>query len=150
MNREDRDRKALRGTPPDRDRNGELAEGPRRLLAVMDPEHDRPGYWDRLHATVLERAALELARRRRRARESVGAVLSGWSRSLIPVAAAAAAIAAFLVGSEVRQAVDSAPPLLLEDILASEVEDGAFRAVMSGREPANPVAFMALVEGNVR
>ncbi len=150
MNKEDRDRIAVRGAPPNRNRNGDSADGPRRMLAVMDPGHDRPGYWDRFRAAVLKRAAFELARRRRLARESVGAVLSGWSRRLIPVAAAAAAIAAFLVGSEVRQAVDSAPPLLLEDVLANEVEDGAFQAVMSGREPANPVAFMALVEGNAR
>lgn len=150
MNKEDRDRMSVRGAPPNRNRNGESAGGPRRMLAVMDPGHDRPGYWNRLRAAVLKRAAFELARRRRLARGSVGAVLSGWSRSLIPVAAAAAAIAAFLVGSEVRQAADSAPPLLLEDVLANEVEDGAYQAVMSGREPANPVAFMALVEGNVR
>lgn len=150
MNKEDRDRMAFRRGAPDRDPNGDSAERPRRLLAVMDPGHDRPGYWDRLRALVLERAAFELARRRRLARESVRTVLSGWSRSLIPVAVGAAAVAAFLVGSEVRQAVDSAPPLLLEDVLASEVEDGAFQAVMSGREPASPVAFMALVEGNVR
>lgn len=116
----------------------------------MDPESDRPGYWDRLRALVLQRAAFELARRRRLARESVRTVLSGWSRSLIPVAVGAAAVAAFLVGSGVRQAVDPSPPLLLEDVLASEVADGAFQAVMSGREPASPVAFMALVEGNVR
>jgi len=98
---------------------------------------------------VMERAALELARRRRLARESVATVLSGWSRSLIPVAAAAAVVAAFLVGSEVRHAADNAPPLVLEDVLASEVEDGAPRPVMNGQAPASPVAFMALVEGNV-
>ena len=149
MNTEKQDRMALRGVSPDRNRNGESADGLQRLLVVMDPEYDRPGYWDRLRATVMERASFELARRRRLARESVAAVLSGWSRSLIPVAVAAAAIAAFLVGSEVRQAADANPPLLLEDLLASEVEDGPFQAVMSGRAPANPVAFMAMVEGNV-
>lgn len=131
------------------DRNGESAGGIRRALQSMDPGYERPGYWDRLRTTVMERASSELERRRRLARESVAGILSGWSRSLIPVAAAAAAIAAFLIGSEVRQAADTSPPLLLEDILANEVGDGAFQAVMSGRAPASPVAFMALVEGDV-
>ena len=148
MNTEEQDRAALRGASPDRNRNGEPADGLRRLLAVMDPEHDRPGYWDDLRAGVVERASFELARRRRMARESVAAVLSGWSRSLIPVAAAAAAVAAFLVAGEVRRAANAAPPLLLEDVLAGEVGDGPFQAALSGRAPANPVAFLARVEGN--
>ena len=117
-------------------------------MVVMDAAYERPGYWDRFRAKIMKRAAFELAKRRRLARGSVAAILSGWSRSLIPVAAAAAVIAAFLVGSEVRQAADPAPPLLLEDVLANEVGDGEFQAVMSGRAPTGPVAFMALVEGN--
>jgi len=139
---------ALRSESTRDDRNGDPANGLRPLLVVMDPEYDRPGYWGRLRTRVMERAAFELARRRRIARESVAAVLSGWSRSLIPVAVAAAAITALLVGGEVRQAADI-PPLALEDVLANEVEDGALQAVMRGRDPANPVVFMALVEGNV-
>lgn len=140
---------ALRSESTRDDRNGDSANGLRPLLVVMDPEYDRPGYWGRLRNRVMERAAFELARRRRIARESVAAVLSGWSRSLIPVAVAAAAIAALLVGGEVRQAAEHIAPLALEDVLANEVEDGALQAVMSGRDPANPVVFMALVEGNV-
>jgi anti-sigma-K factor RskA len=120
----------------------------RALLQVMDPEHDAPGYWNRFRGAVMERAAFELARRRASARESVAAVLSGWSRSLIPVAAAAAVAAVFLIGSEVRHAADAAPPLALEDVLASEVEDGVLQTVVNGQAPASPVAFMALVEGN--
>ncbi|MDE2762234.1 MAG: hypothetical protein OXQ94_02980 [Gemmatimonadota bacterium] len=140
-------------TPPrgsrGHDRNGGPAGGIRRALRAMDPEYERPGYWDRLRTSVMKRASLELARRRRLARVSVAAILSGWSRRLIPVAAAAAVVAAFLIGTEVRQASDASPPLLLEDILANEVGDGAFQAVISGQAPASPVAFMALVEGNV-
>ena len=118
-------------------------------MEVVDPGYGRPGYWKRFHAAVMERAAFELARRRGIVRESVAAVLSGWSRSLIPVAAAAAAVAAFLVGSEVRHAADARPPLALEDLLADEVEDEIPPFEIGGQVPANPVAFMALVEGNV-
>ena len=140
---------AGQGRPPVAATNGDSLEEPRARLEVVDPGHGLPGYWERFHATVMERAAFELARRRKVARESVASVLSGWSRSLIPVAVAAAVVAAFLVGSEVRHAVDASPPLVLEDVLANEVGDGALQAVMSGQAPASPVAFMALVEGNV-
>ena len=129
--------------------NGGYSREPRAVLEFIDPEHDSPGYWNRFRDAVMERAAFELARRRAIARESVAAVLSGWSRSLIPVAAAAAVAAAFLVGSEVRNAADAEPPLALEDVLAGEVEDGTPPAAIAGPAPANPVAFMALVEGRV-
>ncbi len=149
MNTKDRDRKAGRGSPPVGDTNASRTREVRASLEIVDPGYRLPGYWERFHATVMERTAFELARRRRLARESVAAVLSGWSRSLIPVAAAAAVVAAFLVGSEVRYAADAAPPLVLEDVLAAEIEDGALQGVVGGQVPANPVAFMALVEGNV-
>ena len=54
MNTEKQDRMALRGVSPDRNRNGESADGLQRLLVVMDPEYDRPGYWDRLRAGTLD------------------------------------------------------------------------------------------------
>ena len=118
------------------------------VVSVLDPAHDSPGYWDRFRATVMERAVFELARRREMARESVAAVLSGWSRSLIPVALAAGVIAAFLVAGEARSKAAAGPPLALEDVLASEMQTSAYQAVTSGEGPANLVAFMALVEGN--
>lgn len=149
MNTENGDRKAGRGSSPVGDTNGSPTREVGASLEIVDPGYRLPGYWERFHATVMERAAFELARRRRLARESVAAVLSGWSRSLIPVAVAAAAVAAFLIGTEVRHAADAAPPLVLEDVLAAEVEDGALQGVVNGQLPANPVAFMALVEGNV-
>ena len=117
-------------------------------LEVMDPGHGHPGYWDRFRARIMERAVFELARRGELARESVAAVLSGWSRSLIPVALAAAVIAAFLVGNEARRNAAAGPLLALEDVLASDMAGGPFEAVMNGEMHANPVAFMALVEGN--
>ena len=148
MKTEDRDRMAGRDRVPVGSNKGEFPREQRASLEIVDPGYRLPDYWERFHASVMERAAFELARRRRLARESVATVLSGWSRSLIPVAVAAAAVAAFLVGSEVRHAADAQPPLALEDVLASEVEDGAMPAVLNGPAPANPVAFMALVEGN--
>ena len=119
-----------------------------RLLRVLDPAHDSPGYWERFRAEIMERAAFELARRRDRARESVELVLSGWSRSLIPVALAAAVIAAIMVGSEAVR--DSGPgvPLVLEDVLASDFSDEVLETAITGEAHSSSVAFMAFVEGN--
>lgn len=116
-------------------------------LEVLDPAHERPGYWERFRGQILERAAFELARRREAARETVTAVLSGWSRSLIPVAAAAAVIAAIMVASEARQDTEPAPSLVFEDILGGGLTESAFQAALQSDTNSNTVAFMAFVEG---
>jgi len=118
------------------------------LLRVLDPAHDSPGYWERFRAEIMERAAFELARRRDRARESVELVLSGWSRSLIPVALAAAVIAAIMVGGEAVRDSGPGTPLVLEDVLASDFSDEVLETAITGEAHSSPVAFMALVEGN--
>jgi len=119
-----------------------------RLLRVLDPAHDRPGYWERFRAEIMERAAFELARRRDRARESVELVLSGWSRSLIPVALAAAVIAAIMVGSEAVRDSGSGAPLVREDVLATDFSDEVLETAITGEAHSSSVAFMAFVEGN--
>ena len=116
-------------------------------LAVMDPGYDRPEYWERQHGRIMERVAFELARRRAAVRESVAAVLSGWSRSLIPVAVAAAVIAAVLVTAETRRQAEPAPQLVLQDILGEGEGDRPFEALLSADRAASAVTFMALVEG---
>ena len=118
------------------------------LLRVLNPAHDSPGYWERFRAEIMERAAFELARRRDRARESVELVLSGWSRSLIPVALAAAVIAAIMVGSEAVRDSDPGAPLVLEDVLASDFSDEVLETAITGEAHSSSVAFMAFVERN--
>ena len=118
------------------------------LLRALDPAHDRPGYWERFRAEIVERAAFELARRRDRARESVELVLSGWSRSLVPVAVAAAVIAAIMLGSESARDAGSGAPLVLEDVLATDLGDEVLQTVIDGEAHASTVAFMAFVEGD--
>lgn len=61
-------------------------------LRVLDPEGTDPGYWERFHARSLRRAEAELVRRRR-ARFTVESQLMSWGRAILPVAAAAAAVA---------------------------------------------------------
>ena len=118
------------------------------LLRALDPAHDRPGYWERFRAEIMERAAFELARRRELARESVELVLSGWSRSLVPVAVAAALIAAIMLGSENTQGPGPGTPLVLEEVLATDLGDEVLQTVIAGEAHASTVAFMAFVEGD--
>ena len=117
-------------------------------LEVLDPAHERPGYWDGFRARILENAAFELARRREAARESVAAVLSGWSRSLIPVAAAAALIASIMIANESRQPADPAPRL--EDLLGGALGASSFQATLGAGVQSNTAAFMAFVEEDTR
>lgn len=118
------------------------------LLQALDPAHDRPGYWERFRAEIMERAAFELARRRELARESVELVLSGWSRSLVPVAVAAAVIAAIMLGSETTRDPGPGTPLVLEEVLATDLGDEVLQTVIAGEAHASTVAFMAFVEGD--
>lgn len=118
------------------------------LLRALDPAHDRPGYWERFRAEIMERAAFELARRRELARESVELVLSGWSRSLVPVAVAAAVIAAIMLGTETTQDPGPGTPLVLEEVLATDLGDEVLQTVIAGEAHTSAVAFMAFVEGD--
>ena len=118
------------------------------LIRALDPAHDRPGYWERFRAEIMERAAFELARRRELARESVELVLSGWSRSLVPVAVDEAVIAAIMLGSETTQDPGPGTPLVLEEVLATDLGDEVLQTVIAGEAHASAVAFMAFVEGD--
>ena len=64
---------------------------------AIDPEQADPGYWHRLHRMVMNAASAELARRRRALDATVSEVVLSWWRTLVPTAAMAAALAAFLL-----------------------------------------------------
>ncbi len=117
-------------------------------LSVLDPGLGDAGYWERLRAAVLAGAAFELARRRETARASVTAVLSSWSRKLIPATLAAAAAAAFLALSENASDQGEPQPLALEDVLDEGAAEGL--SWTAENAAASPVAFMAFVEGHGR
>jgi hypothetical protein len=72
----------------------------RAMLAALDPDRVDPGYWHRLHRWVVNSAAPELARRRRVVDATVSEVVLSWWRTLVPTAAMAAALAAFLLFRE--------------------------------------------------
>ncbi len=120
------------------------------VLEVLDPARGNPGYWSRFRSTILEHAAFELARRREAARASVAAVLSGWSRSLIPVAAAAALIASIMIANETQQQPEPAPRLVLEDMLGGALGASSVQVSLGAGERSNTAAFIAFVEEDTR
>lgn len=119
-------------------------------LETLDPARERQGYWEQFRARILENAAFELARRREAARESVAAILSGWSRSLIPVAAAAALIASIMILNETQQQAQPAPRLVLEDMLGGTRNANPLQAGLAAGVQSNTAEFIAFVEEDTR
>lgn len=74
-------------------RDAELTEA----LSSLDPASVDPNYWFRFHGQVMAGADSELARRRMMAKLTVGDVLASWSRTLVPTAMLAAAVAALIL-----------------------------------------------------
>lgn len=66
-------------------------------LSALDPASRDPNYWFRFRWWVMSGAAMELARRRREVRLTVGDVLESWARALLPTAAFVAAVAGMLL-----------------------------------------------------
>jgi hypothetical protein len=109
-------------------------------LASVDPASRDPNYWLRFESWVMGRAAGELARRRLMADVTVGDVLSGWARTVVPTAVIAALVAGLLL---LRANPVAAPArATVEDLLLVGVEDDAFPAALSNDEAAaSAVAF---------
>ena len=99
-------------------------------LRALDPGADDPTYWFRFRSWVVESAGPELARRRLIADVTVGDVLQSWSRTLVPTALLAAAVAglALLRGPVAPVEVS---PLGVEELLVSELGDDPIPAALA-------------------
>ncbi|MEM7414661.1 MAG: hypothetical protein AAF389_04130 [Gemmatimonadota bacterium] len=64
-----------------------------RALESLDPAQRDANYWLRFRGQVLQQAARELSRRRMVAQLTVQDVMTSWSRTLVPSALLAAAVA---------------------------------------------------------
>lgn len=87
-------------------------------LGSLDPASVDPNYWFRFHGQVMAGADRELARRRMMTRLTVGDVLASWSRTLVPTALLAAAVATLILirtGSGSLESPASADGLLASD-----------------------------------
>lgn len=93
-------------------------------LTVMDPASRDPNYWLRFRWWVMSGASAELARRRRAVQLTVGDVLHSWARALLPTAALVAAVAGMLLLRAQDQPAEF-PPIVVEELLLSEVEGNA-------------------------
>jgi hypothetical protein len=111
----------------------------RAMLATLDPERMDPGYWHRLHRWVVNAAGPELARRRRAVDATVSEVVLSWWRTLVPTAAMAAALAAFLLLREAPRA-----PVAYVDIDEMLME-GIDGPVMPTFETADPDGGIVVV-----
>lgn len=114
----------------DGQKGASASEGPDPVLGrtfrTLDPGRTDPSYWFRFRSRVVTAAARELARRRMLADLTVSDLVVSWSRTLVPTAVLAAAVAALVLLRP--PAAPSAPPLALEEILAEGIEGGPLPA----------------------
>lgn len=93
------------------ERNG-VADRVMELDAIDPAVHDGL-YWARFHREVMRLAGAELARRRDAVQATISEALSGWARTVVPIAAVAAALA----GVALVQNPDPASSQVVVDIL---------------------------------
>lgn len=108
-------------------------------LEFLDPASRDPGFWMRFQARVLQGAGPELARRRLMADLTVGDVLTGWARALVPTAMLAAAVAALIL----IRLTPATPVATLEDLLTAGIETPTIPEALDESEAAASVAFAA-------
>ena len=101
----------------------------REVLVQLDPERDRPGYWARFHRSVVQRAALELARRRRATALTVSGMVTSWARTVVPSALMAAAVAGLILLRAPAEPTE-VQPIGLEAVLAEGLEGQPIPAVL--------------------
>jgi hypothetical protein len=110
-------------------------------LRVLDPGERAAGYWNAFHARVTSAAGAELVRRRAAASMTVGDVLVGWARTLVPTAMLAAALAGVVL---MRGETTEAPaPLGIEEMLTSELKGLTIPQISSPDAPGNPLLLVA-------
>ncbi|MCA1788839.1 MAG: hypothetical protein LC667_02970 [Thioalkalivibrio sp.] len=110
-------------------------------LRVLDPGDTDSGYWTRFSDRVAGAATQELARRRFSASMTVGDVLVGWARTLVPTAMLAAAFAGVVLMR--GQAVDTPQSLGIEEMLVSELQGLTIQQISSPDAPGNPILLAA-------
>ena len=108
-------------------------------LLSLDPASADPNYWFRFRGWVMSGAARELAQRRLMAELTIGEVMTSWARTLVPTAALAAAVAAFVL----IRATTPAPTqhVGLEELLVTDVPVETQPVFLSPDAAAGIVAF---------
>lgn len=111
-------------------------------LDALDPGFDDPAFWARFQSRVMKAAMPELARRKWSRELTVSQVVLSWSRMLVPMSAAAAVAAGFMLMQP-----DAAPvnPQLdaIEELLVAEADDLPF---LKADRPPDAAEFIVAVE----
>lgn len=118
-------------------RDMELAE----LLAGLDPATADPSYWLRFRSWVLTRASGELARRRIMQDLTMADVLASWSRAVVPVAMAAAVLAA--VALTRTPGAQRPAEVGIEELLVAGLGDETIPTALAGDEESASLVFAA-------
>ena len=113
------------------------------LLASVDPASADANYWLRFQSWVLKNAAPELARRRLMANLTMGDVLVGWARALVPTAVAASLVAGALILRATQASDDLAAAASVEELLVAGMEHETIPVTLVDEEAAASVAFAA-------
>ncbi|GMV06974.1 MAG: hypothetical protein AMXMBFR53_32490 [Gemmatimonadota bacterium] len=113
------------------------------LLRAVDPASADANYWLRFQSWVLKSAAPELARRRLMANVTMGDVLAGWARAVVPTAVAAAIVAGVLLLRPLQAGDDLASAASVEDLLVAGLEDETIPATLGDEDDATALAFAA-------
>jgi len=111
------------------------------LLRRLDPASGDPNYWLRFHSWVIRHAKPELARRRLMADLTVGDVLAGWARTLVPAAALAAALAALVFVRSAPRPNPGPVAVGVEELLVVGIEDETIPVALQNDESSTPIAF---------
>ena len=135
--------KKVRTGGPDGRENHDDGLNLRVVMTELDPGISDSGYWDRFRFRVMSRAAAELARRRA-AGVTIGDVLEKWSRTLVPLAAAAAAVALILIWR--GPSIDAPPMMGIEEALTWDLEDEVLPTLFGGEAPGEASAFIFATE----
>lgn len=134
-----RDFETLRAGADEEGRDMELA----RLLGAVDPASADTNYWLRFQSWVLKAAAPELARRRLMADLTMGEVLAGWARAVVPTAVAASMVAGFLLVRSAQVRSDLAYAASVEEILVAGMEGQTIPLALVDDETNPSVTFAA-------
>lgn len=109
---------------------------------ALDPGWTDPGYWARFQERTLALVEPELVRRRRVGeRITVSEVVTSWSRALVPVAMAAAAVAVTVLLAHPEES--GAPATQRASVAEAPVD------VEQSEEPAPPERSEGLEDGRV-
>lgn len=134
-----RTRNDPKGRGDDEGRDREVAS----ILEAVDPAKADPNYWLRFQSWVMEAAAPELARRRLMADLTMGEVMTGWARAVVPTALLAAAVAALIFVQGISSGDRQATAVSVEELLVAGMERETIPEALDIGEAEASVAFAA-------